>query len=707
MKPSKNTGEQPSLEYDKKQSSDEYSLINVLSLFLKSNGIAMSTGAIRDLPETSYNTFDAVQAINALQVLKFDASFGKLKFRRLFKLNIENLILFDRSNAAFLLEQGDGKDSFILTKLEYGEIVSTKISKTELKAIFNEYAIIDARKISGSTDKDDKTWFFGSLAKGKFLYVQVIFAAAISNFLGLSTSIFIMVVYDRVVPNDAVESLIALTVGVAIALGFDLILKLLRAYFVDQAGRRADDRMSRLLFDRIARLDTSGEKRQSGALAGVVREFDTLREFFTSATLVAIVDLPFIFFFIWIISLIAGPLALIPIIAVPIVIFTSLIIQPFLAQIASASLEQSFNKQSVLVETLQGLETIKASGADKLMRKRYQDAASAQADYSVKSRFLSQFAVNTAASVQQFAQVATIFYGVFLIQDGEVTMGALIAAVILGGKTLAPLTQMAQAMSRANSARQAYKTINTLFKKGDPNQFATGNLSRGQIKGNLEFQQVTFSFPESNTATISNLSLKIPAGQRVAVVGKMGSGKSTFNRLASGLVQPTAGSVLLDGIDLRQLNESDLRRNLGVMLQENWLFSGTVRENLQLGFHHYSDEHILNVAKVAGLDDFISKMPNGYDMILKERGEGLSGGQRQTITLARALIHNPSVLVLDEPTSAMDTGTEKAVVDNLAEWSKQKTILVVTHRKAILKMVDRVLVFDDGNIVADTTPDKL
>jgi len=545
------------------------------------------------------------------------------------------------------------------------------------------------------------------LAQSKFLYFQVIFAAAVSSFLGLSSSLFIMVVYDRVVPNEAIESLIALTIGVAIALGFDLVIKMLRAYFIDQAGRRADDRMSRLVFDKISRLDTSGKQRQSGALAGVVREFDTLREFFTSATLVAVVDLPFVFFFIWIISLIAGPLAIVSILAVPTVIFVSLIIQPFLSRIAENSMEQSFSKQAVLVETLQGLETIKASGAEKLMRKRYQTAASAQADYGLKTRFLSQFAINWSASVQQFAQVATIFYGVFLIRDGVVTMGALIAAVILGGRALAPLTQVAQAMSRANSAKQAYKNINKLFTDGAPTMAQDGGLSRGHIQGTLELQRVDFSFPESRSTTISDLSLKIPQGQKVAIVGKMGCGKSTFLRLISGLVQPTAGSVLVDGIDLRQLNESDLRRNLGVMLQENWLFSGTVRENLQLGFNQYSDEHILNISKVAGLDDFISKTPNGYDLMLQEKGAGLSGGQRQTIALARALIHNPPILVLDEPTSAMDTGTEKLVVERLSEWSKDKTVFVVTHRKAILQMVDRVLVIDEGKIVTDTTPDKL
>ena len=689
------------------EQNNETSLVKILGLYLKSNNIAFSDGAIRDLPETSYDEFDAVQAVNVLKKLSFQASFGQITFRKLLKFKTENLICFDKSGSAFLLENGTEAKTFVITKSEYDETVSISVTAAELETIFNGYAIIAEKDLSGSNNRNEKNWFFGSLAQSKFLYFQVIFAAAVSSFLGLSTSLFIMVVYDRVVPNEAIESLIALTIGVAIALGFDLVIKMLRAYFIDQAGRRADDRMSRLVFDKISRLDTSGKQRQSGALAGVVREFDTLREFFTSATLVAVVDLPFVIFFIWIISLIAGPLAIVPILAVPTVIFVSLIIQPFLSRIAENSMEQSFSKQAVLVETLQGLETIKASGADKLMRKRYQTAASAQADYGLKTRFLSQFAINWSASVQQFAQVATIFYGVFLIRDGVVTMGALIAAVILGGRTLAPLTQVAQAMSRANSAKQAYRNINKLFTDGAPTMAQDGGLSRGHIQGTLELQRVDFIFPESRSATISDLSLKIPQGQKVAIVGKMGCGKSTFLRLISGLVQPSAGSVLVDGIDLRQLNESDLRRNLGVMLQENWLFSGTVRENLQLGFNQYSDEHILNISKVAGLDDFISKTPNGYDLMLQEKGAGLSGGQRQTIALARALIHNPPILVLDEPTSAMDTGTEKLVVERLSEWSKDKTVFVVTHRKAILQMVDRVLVMDEGKIVTDTTPDKL
>ena len=551
-------------------------------------------------------------------------------------------------------------------------------------------------------------WFWSAFSEHRSIYYRVMLAATLVNFMSIGSSIFIMVVYDRVVPNEAVESLIALTVGVLIALGFDFIIKTLRAQFVDKAGKRADGRMSRLIFDKILTMKLDNRRQKSGAMASIVREFDTLREFFTSATLVAVVDLPFIFFFIWVISLIAGPLALIPLIAVPLVIIAGLGIQPFLARITKGSMQSNMSKQSVLVETLNGLETVQATGSGRLMRQRFEAAAEAQSDLGLKSRMLSQFAINSAASVQQLAQIATIFYGVFLIQDGVVTMGALIAAVILGGRTLAPLSQLAQAMSRANGAREAYRSLSSVMRDEEAHSLDTRpRLSRPTLSGIIELKGVTYSFPGAKSPIIRNLSLKIPAGQKVAILGKMGSGKSTLSRLISGLIEPEEGSILIDGVDVRQIDPSDVRRNIGIMLQETWLFSGTVKENLQMGFYEYDDAHILKIAKVSGVDEFVSTHPQGYDLELKERGEGLSGGQRQSINLARALLHNPSLLVLDEPTSSMDTGTEKGVIERLKAWKGDRTIIMVTHRNTLLELADRVLVIDQGQVVADTTPEKL
>jgi len=684
----------------------EHRLLLCVQRLLRDNGINYSISAIRDLPDLSQDFFGPRDAISALQNTGFIASGGELKPSELAPGHCP-LLSFTKEGDPFLITEI--LDSGQITIAWPDETFTNETVPLEtLSDYCTGFYILSTRKPETKKNASRKNWFWGSFEQGKWLYFQVLIAAAVSNFLGLSTALFIMVVYDRVVPNEAIESLIALTIGVLIALGFDFVIKTIRASFIDKAGKKADARMSRLIFDKLITMRLDRRKDKSGALASVVREFETLREFFTSATLVAVVDLPFIFFFIWVISLISGPLAIVPLLAVPVVIVTGVVIQPLLAKIASGNMETGMSKQAVLIETLNGLETVQATGSGRLMRKRFEESSSAQSELNIKNRFLSQFAINSAASVQQLAQVLIIFYGVFLIQDDVITMGALIAAVILSGRTLAPLGQLASALSRANSARQAYRSLNAIMADDDIEEDEVGSrLSRPVLNGNIEFKNVSYTFPGAKNPIIRNLSLKIPAGEKVAVVGRMGSGKSTFARLASGLIQPNEGSVMIDGVDLRQIDKSDILRNVGVMLQETWLFSGTLRENLQMGYYEYEDRHILNIAKISGVDDFVSGHPSGYDLPLKERGEGLSGGQRQSINLARALLHEPSLLILDEPTSSMDTATENAVLDRLKFWLKSRTLIVVTHRNSLLRLVDRVLVFDKGEIVADTTPEHL
>ena len=684
---------------------NEQSLLLCVQRLLRDNGLNYSLSAIRDLPDLTQDRFGPKDAISALSNTGFISSGGELTAKELVSGHCP-LIAFSKEGEAFLVTDASDPDHLVVS-LPMENFSEQTLSRKSFAETCAEFTILALRKPEVKANASKQNWFWGSFRQSKWLYTQVLIAAAVSNFLGLSTALFIMVVYDRVVPNEAIESLIALTIGVLLALGFDFLIKTLRGNFIDRAGQRADARMSRLIFDKLLHMPLDKRKDKSGALASVVREFETLREFFTSATLVAVVDLPFIFFFIWIISLIAGPLALVPLIAVPLVIIVGVAIQPLLARIAAGSMETGMSKQGVLVETLNGLETVQATGSGRLMRKRFEEASASQSELGLKNRLLSQFAINSAASVQQLAQVMIIFYGVFLIQDGTVTMGALIAAVILSGRTLAPLTQLASALSRANGARQAYKSLSALMREDDTEDEPQQRLSRPVLKGDIEFKNVSYAFPGARSPIIRDLSIKIPAGQKVAVVGRMGSGKSTFSRLAAGLIQPTEGSILIDGVDLRQIDKSDLRRNIGVMLQETWLFSGTLRENLQMGYFEYDDAHILNIAKISGVDDFISGHASGYDLPLKEKGEGLSGGQRQSINLARALLHDPNVVVLDEPTSSMDTATENSVLERLKFWLKNRTLVVVTHRNSLLKLADRVLVFDQGAIVADTTPERL
>ena len=682
----------------------EKSLISATILLLREYGIRKSGAAVRDAVDISHQYVGPKEAVSSLSSFGFKASFGHLNIANLSE-EFFPLIAFKQAGEAVVVSSApvDGKISIINPVNRKKEELST----AEFKSDFSQYAII-AKELN-EREKEERSghWFFSAFRKSKWIYVQVMIAAMVSNFLSLTTALFTMTVYDRVIPNGAFESLIALSIGVIIALAFDFLIKSLRASFVDTASKRADLEISRRLFERILTLTPTEQRQKTGAMAGTIREFETLREFFNSSTLVILIDLPFVFFFIYVISLIAGPVSYVFLTAVPLVIIVGLGIQPFLARVTKGSIESGMNKQAVLVETLNGLETVNATGSGKLMRKRYEDALDNQADGGNKIRALSMFIVNFAASVQQYAQVAAIFFGVYLIVEGQITQGALIGAVILGGRTMGPLSQLANTLSRVNGAMAAYRNLSNLIGKSFNSASNLSPISRSSLNGEIEFKNVSFKFEGSKQPTINNVSFKIPAGQKVALVGKMGSGKSTMSKLIAGMIEPTSGAILIDGIDVRQIDPADVRKNIGVMLQDSWLFSGTIRENIQMGFNEYDDEHVLGICKVAGVDDFVGSHPKGYDLEIRERGIGLSGGQKQTINLARSLLHKPEILLLDEPTSSMDQGTEQKVIGSLREFCENKTMLIVTHRNPILAMVDRVFVMENGNIITDQTPEQL
>ena len=683
----------------------EKSLILAVRVLLREHGVRKSAAAIRDAVEMPHDVFAPRQAVSAMSSLGFKASFGNLSLASMTS-DFYPAIAFLKDGNSVIVKEADEEEEIIVI-YPHDRNRKELISKDKFGSQFSGYVII-AKELN-RREKEERSghWFFSAFRKSKWIYVQVMIAAMVSNFLSLTTSLFTMTVYDRIIPNGAFESLIALSIGVVIALGFDFLIKSLRARFIDTASKRADLEISRRLFDRILTLTPVEQRQKTGAMAGTIREFETLREFFNSSTLVILIDLPFVFFFIYVIYLIAGPLAYVPLIAVPLVIIVGLGIQPFLARITKGSVESGMNKQAVLVETLNGLETVNATGSGRLMRKRYEDALNDQSDSGNKIRALSMFIVNFAASVQQYAQVAAIFFGVYLIVEGTITQGALIGAVILGGRTMSPLSQLANTLSRANGALTAYRNLSKLIGAKHNSAEELSPISRPNLDGEIEFKNVSYKFDGTSQPVIKNLTFKIPAGQKVALVGKMGSGKSTLSRLIAGILEPTEGAILIDGVDVRQIDPSDLRKNIGVMLQDSWLFSGTIRENIQMGFNEYDDDHILKICKIAGVDDFVGSHPKGYDLEIRERGIGLSGGQRQTINLARSLLHDPQILLLDEPTSSMDQGTEKKVVASLKEVSEDKTMMIVTHRNPILTMVDRVFVLEGGQIVADQTPEQL
>ena len=516
-----------------------------------------------------------------------------------------------------------------------------------------------------------------------------------------------MTVYDRVIPNAAIESLIALTVGVVIALGFDFLIRYIRALFIDQASRIADYDVSVRIFDRILSLSATEYTLKKGMLAGVVREYEALREFFTSSSLVLLVDLPFALFFLYVISIIAGPLAYIGLIALPVVIVAGVVMQPFLSRFTRLSQQHAIAKQAILVETLSCLETVGVTGAGALMKTRCLAALREQLDTGASSRTCGQLLINFSMSVQQYAQVFAVVFGVFLIKNGDISQGALIAAVILGGRALAPLAQLTHALTRANAAISAYTSLNDLLHDFPLQRYRTSSISRSQLSGAVEFRDVSFKFKGESKPLISNLSFKIYAGQTVVLLGEMGSGKSTILKLIAGVLQPCSGQVLVDGVSVRQLDRQDRQQNIGVMLQDAWMFSGSIQENILTGALRHTDADMTKLAQFWGLSGLISREQSEGIAGLSDKTAVLSGGQRQAVSLARAFVHDPSILLLDEPTSAMDPASEGHIADNLIHMRSDKTMIIVTHRSALFKAADRVLVIKQGQIVADQHPSNL
>ncbi len=550
-------------------------------------------------------------------------------------------------------------------------------------------------------------WLFGPLRDNAKIYAQTILAATIINILALVSSFFIMTVYDKVLPNQAIESLIALTIGVAIAHIFDFALKSLRGYFIDIAGQRLDASVGATVFDSLMSMRLDAKRGSTGALAGLVKEFENLRDFFSSATLVTIVDLPFIFLFIGTIALIGGPIALVPLIGVLIALTAGVIIQPLIMKRTQQTMVEGHNKHAVLIETLAGLETVKSVDAGNLMRSRWRGGVLRQAKVATLGRFVSQFAVNMAGFAQQFSQVGVVVIGVFLVGANEITTGALIASVILTGRAMAPLGQVASLLSRVSGALSSYKSLNQLMTAQSEIDPQRDYLARPKLQGKIEFREVTFTYPGQTTRALDEVSFTIEPGERVAILGKNGSGKSTVVRQITGVYQPTEGSVLVDDSDIRQIRPSDLRGNIGAVLQDVCLFSGSIKENIALGLEKISDDDILLAAKIAGVHEFVGATAGGYDQRIAERGEGLSGGQRQAIALARALAGRPSILLLDEPSSALDSHAEAALIARLEKATRGRTLLIVTHRMSMVKLVDRIIVLDRGRVVIDGARDTV
>ena len=549
-------------------------------------------------------------------------------------------------------------------------------------------------------------WLMEPMRRNRATYWKVAVAAVFINIFGLLTALFTMTVYDRVVPNNAMSSLIALSIGLGIVIIFDFILKLLRAYFVDHAGAQIDRDIGESVFERLLAMRLELKKGSTGALAGMMRELEALRDFFASATLTAVVDVPFILLTLLIVTMIGGWVVLVPALMVPLVILVGWLTHPAMERLSARAMGEGLLKQSVLVETIGGLETVKSSGAAPLLSKRWLQAVRQHSDSSLRQRLVAAIGVTFATSAGTISYAGVVIVGVNMIAEQTLTMGGLIACSILAGRAIAPLAQISQLLSRLTSTRTAYRQINEMMEM--PPEGPDGEpLRLSEVKGKIEFRNVGFRYPGAPERALDALSFTIEPGEHVALLGRVGSGKSTIARLVLGLYPPEEGLVMIDGTDIRQLDPASLRENVGAAMQESVLLTGSVRENIGLGRPQVDDEELLRASNISGTHQFMGQIANGYDLRLADRGEGLSGGQRQSIAIARALAGRPPVLVMDEPTSAMDAQTEGALIQRLQEEFKGRTLVLITHRPPLLQLVQRIILMDKGKVVADGPRDSV
>lgn len=545
-------------------------------------------------------------------------------------------------------------------------------------------------------------WLTSTLMPFWRSYLQVAAAAFFVNLLALASPLFVMNVYDRVLPNQATATLWVLAFGVATAILFDLLLKTVRAALIDYAGRRADIRLSYLLFEKILNSTLASRPMSTGEYASRVSQYEFVREFFTSNTLSTLIDSAFVFIFLIVIYALAGWLALVPTLAFVASLVIGLVAKYRIGRLVATASNESSQRQALLVETISTLETVKSLNAERHLLRRWQELAKKASYTSEQIKQLSAGAANATQFVQQLVTVGILLGGAYLFAQGQISTGAIIATVMLSGRTVAPLSQIAMTLARLHQAMLSLRILNAIMEQEEDRPDTIGFVDREIRSGAVAFRDVEFAYPGTQHKVINGLSFTVTPGERIGIIGRIGSGKTTVGRLLGGLYPPSAGTLALDGVDIRQYHPAAVRSAVAVATQSADLFSGTLKENLLLGNPEASDDEIIAVAQQTGIDDFVSQHPRGYDMPVGERGSNLSGGQRQAVAIARLLLAKPKIVFLDEPSGAMDLATEKMLIRNLARIFDRKTTLIIsTHRYSMLELVDRLIVIEQGRIIAD------
>lgn len=648
--------------------------------------------------------------IRAAERGKLSAKIVKLPIKNMDKPLLPTVLLLKEHQACVLLST-DGVMAQIIQPESGLGVLSLPISELEQKysgyAIFTKPAYQFDSRAQGERLASTKHWFWHVVRSSWPIYSEIVLASLLINLFALASPLFIRNVYDRVIPNKAVETLWVLVIGVLIAYLFDFTLRSIRAYFIDTIGKSIDVKLSRTIFERLLGMEMSSRPNSVGSLAHSVQAFDGFREFITSATISTLVDVPFVLIFLTVIGMLAGDLVMVPLIAIPIVLSISLAIQLPLSRLIKEGFKHAAEKQAVLIESLACSETIKAMRAESPMQRRYEAMSRASAAVTLKTKLLSNFASNFALLAQYVSSVLIVIVGVYKISAGEITTGALLACTILGARALSPITQIASLINRYQQAKAGLTAVNHMMNLPVERPADTHFIHRPLLNGSIEFSKVNFNYPASSVPALNQISFKISPGEQVGIIGRTGSGKTTLEKMMMKFYQPSSGSILIDGTELHQIDPAELRYHIGYVPQDVVLFHGSIKDNIVISAPHVDDAAVLRVAKLSGVIQFVDGHPEGFDRQVGERGDRLSGGQRQAIAIARALLLDPPILLMDEPSNGLDDTNTNQLMQRLEGILPNKTLILVTHKASLLKLVNRLIVIDNGIVLADGPKDDV
>ncbi|MFC6298935.1 type I secretion system permease/ATPase [Pseudomonas sp. CCM 7893] len=613
------------------------------------------------------------------------------------------LLLKDGRSAVLLGWQGEDEAQVLLSESDGGETIVKREALAEdyIGKVFFAQPQHKFDVSHGTLIPRARSWFRDTLKRSRWLYADAIAASFLINIIAMAAPLFVMNVYDRVVPNQATATLWVLATGIIIAYIFDLILKSLRSLCLDLAGKKTDLIISATLFERIVGMSMKYRPARVGSFAQNIHEFQSLRDFLASLTLTSLIDLPFTLLIFLVIAMLGGHLVWIPMLAFPIALGIGYLLQKPLVATMERTMALASERQSSLIETLAGLDAVKVNNAESERQYQWEQTIGTLSRLELRVKMLSGLSMNITLLLQQLAGVIMIVFGVYQIIGGNLSMGGLIACYMLSGRALSPLASLSGLMTRYQQAKVTMVSTDQMMELPQERNFEERPLSRRTLQGAIECRGMNFTYPNQQNMALKNINLIIKPGEKIGIIGRSGSGKSSLAKLIVGLYQPDSGALLVDGVDIRQIDVSELRHNVGYVPQDIQLLAGTLRDNLVSGARYVEDELVLQAAELAGVHEFARLHPQGYELQVGERGQNLSGGQRQNVALARALLLNPPILLLDEPTSAMDNTGEERLKQRLQSVVEHKTVVLVTHRASLLSLVDRLLVIDRGQILAD------